>query len=44
MIVAEEDSAALRETANASQLSAVTHFVRAEVSEASTEMICEWID
>jgi 3'(2'), 5'-bisphosphate nucleotidase len=44
VIIAEEDSAALRETANASQLSAVTHFVSGQIGETSEEMICGWID
>ncbi len=44
VLVAEEDSAALREPANAGQLSAVTRFVGTQVNGASEEMICRWID
>jgi 3'(2'), 5'-bisphosphate nucleotidase len=44
VIVAEEDSAALRESANASHLAAITRFIGTQVGEASADLICDWID
>lgn len=42
--VAEEDSALLREAANAAQLAAVRRFVEAEIGVADEATILDWID
>ena len=44
VIVAEEDSSALREAGNTRQRSAVAQFVGAQLGEVTEELICRWID
>ena len=43
-IVGEEDAAELRDPANAEILSRVTTYVRAQVPEAESERVADWID
>ncbi len=43
-IVGEEDSAALRDPANATHLTQVTDYVRRFAPEATPEIVCRWID
>ena len=44
ILVAEEDSAALRIDGNTDNLLRVTRFVQAEIPEATPEAVCKWID
>lgn len=44
VIVAEEDSLALREPANAGQLATVARFVSAQFANADEQTVCAWID
>ncbi|MCP4572833.1 MAG: 3'(2'),5'-bisphosphate nucleotidase [bacterium] len=43
-VIGEENSAALRDPANAATLERVTDLVRARVTDATTDDICTWID
>jgi 3'(2'), 5'-bisphosphate nucleotidase len=43
-LVAEEDSAALREPAQADRLDAVARFVSTELGEVSNDQVCHWIN
>lgn len=43
-ILAEEDSTALRETANAHHRLAIARFVGMELGEVSEDRLCQWID
>ncbi len=43
-LVAEEDSAALRDAQSANILEQVTHFVQASVHDATPGQVCHWID
>jgi 3'(2'), 5'-bisphosphate nucleotidase len=43
-LVAEEDSAALREPTQAERLNAVARFLSTELGEVSNDQVCNWID
>jgi HAL2 family 3'(2'),5'-bisphosphate nucleotidase len=43
-LVAEEDSSALRTPEAAQTLKQVTHFVRRNLPDATSDMVCAWID
>jgi 3'(2'), 5'-bisphosphate nucleotidase len=44
LLVAEEDSTALREPSNPKTIQQVTSFIREFIPEATSELVCQWID